>query len=325
MSKRERDFGVDVLKCLAALLITNSHMDSLYGDFSFLATGGCIGDTLFFFCSGFALFLKPFEKMADFPNWYKRRIVRIYPSIFAVSIIGGLLGIIQWSALDIILARRYWFISCIMLYYILIYIIGVYFSDKISFIIVIDIVLSAIWFYCIKDHNGFSIYGGHYIRWLLFFSSMLTGAAVGLNREKLKMNTIQDALILIISLVCFYVLYVLGLRISRYSVFQLLSYFPLLLVLVFGYKVVSAKEVKTVLFIQPILSFIKLVGGLCLEIYLVQFIVIKYAIKSLFPLNIIITFFCIVFAAYIVRCLSRFIVQTFSPLPYDWESIVRLF
>lgn len=51
--------GVDILKCIAAILITNSHMDMLYPKFSFLATGGAIGDALFFFCSGFTLLLKP--------------------------------------------------------------------------------------------------------------------------------------------------------------------------------------------------------------------------------------------------------------------------
>ncbi len=72
----KRDFSVDVLKFLAALLITNSHMEILYGEYSFMATGGAIGDALFFFCSGYTLFL---GRNASFFNWYKRRINRIYP------------------------------------------------------------------------------------------------------------------------------------------------------------------------------------------------------------------------------------------------------
>lgn len=53
---KERNISIDILKCIAAILITNSHMDSLYGQYSILATGGAIGDVLFFFCSGFTLF-----------------------------------------------------------------------------------------------------------------------------------------------------------------------------------------------------------------------------------------------------------------------------
>ena len=35
-----RNVGIDILKFFAVLLITNSHMDLLYGRWSFLATGG---------------------------------------------------------------------------------------------------------------------------------------------------------------------------------------------------------------------------------------------------------------------------------------------
>ena len=54
---RQRNISIDILKCIAAILITNSHMGPLYGKYSILATGGAIGDVLFFFCSGFTLFL----------------------------------------------------------------------------------------------------------------------------------------------------------------------------------------------------------------------------------------------------------------------------
>ena len=45
---KERIISIDILKFFAALLITNSHMELLYGKYSILATGGAIGDVLFF-------------------------------------------------------------------------------------------------------------------------------------------------------------------------------------------------------------------------------------------------------------------------------------
>lgn len=81
---KERNISIDILKCFAAILITNSHMGILYGNYSVLAMGGAIGDSLFFFCSGFTLFL---GRMGGFDNWYKRRINRIYPTIFAWAIL----------------------------------------------------------------------------------------------------------------------------------------------------------------------------------------------------------------------------------------------
>lgn len=44
---QHRNVGIDILKFFAVILITNSHMDSLYGRWSILATGGAIGDALF--------------------------------------------------------------------------------------------------------------------------------------------------------------------------------------------------------------------------------------------------------------------------------------
>lgn len=82
----KRDISIDILKFIAALVITNSHMEILYGKYSAFATGGAIGDVLFFFASGFTLFL---GAMGRFDNWYKRRINRIYPTVFAWAIIAA--------------------------------------------------------------------------------------------------------------------------------------------------------------------------------------------------------------------------------------------
>lgn len=59
ITNEKRNISLDVLKFIAAIMITNSHLGSQYGQYSTLATGGYLGDALFFFCSGFALFLKP--------------------------------------------------------------------------------------------------------------------------------------------------------------------------------------------------------------------------------------------------------------------------
>lgn len=54
---RQRNISIDILKSFAVLAITNSHMDMLYVKYSGLATGGAIGDALFFFASGFTILL----------------------------------------------------------------------------------------------------------------------------------------------------------------------------------------------------------------------------------------------------------------------------
>ena len=89
---RERDFSIDIIKCLAVFMIVNSHADIAFPQYKIFATGGAIGDALFLFCSGYTIFL---GKMRDFGNYYKRRISRIYPSSVGCLVIMMLLP--WWS------------------------------------------------------------------------------------------------------------------------------------------------------------------------------------------------------------------------------------
>lgn len=84
---KKRDVSIDVLKFFAVFLIINSHMDICYPKYSVLATGGAIGDCLFLFASGYTLFWK---QPIGFLGWYKRRIYRIYPSVFMCALVGAL-------------------------------------------------------------------------------------------------------------------------------------------------------------------------------------------------------------------------------------------
>ena len=86
---KERVVSLDWLKCLAALLIVNSHMGVCYGTYAALATGGAIGNAIFFFCSGYALSLGRFDR---FDNWFKRRVFRIYPSVIAKAFVAPIIA-----------------------------------------------------------------------------------------------------------------------------------------------------------------------------------------------------------------------------------------
>lgn len=319
---KERNISIDILKCLAALLITNSHFGLLYGDYNFLATGGCIGDVLFFFCSGFTLFLKPMGGVKQLPNWYKRRINRIYPSVVAVAIFACLFFDQYWDIIDIIIARPYWFVSCIMIYYLVIYFVGAYFKNKIFLISLFVALGTAVWFYFVYKTPGFSIYGGHYIRWLLFFVFMLFGAKLGTIAQDIKSKPINDVCMLILCLVVFYALFIVSTKIQRLAVIQYFTFLPLLATMFYFYKVGASHWMEKLYKSKVGNYFIRFVSGLCLEIYMVQPFLITDKMNSIFPLNIVIMFIIIFIAAYITRCLARFIAQTFKDSPYEWKQIV---
>ena len=112
---RGRNHAIDLMKFIAAILITNSHMTSIYPrQFSQLATGGAIGDSLFFFCSGFCLMM---GSDTDFFNWYKRRINRIFPTVFAVALIGIVFLSRNPTLKDVIIKGGGWFVQAIFLFY----------------------------------------------------------------------------------------------------------------------------------------------------------------------------------------------------------------
>ena len=224
---KQRNIGIDILKCFAAIVITNSHMDILYPKFGALATGGAIGDALFFFCSGFTLFL---GRMGRFDNWYKRRINRIYPTVFAWAILGSLLFGYHNDINNILLSGGGWFVSCIMLYYVLLYFIQRYLLEYLKLVFTIVMIICASYFVLIDTPMDFNMYG-------------------------------------------------------------------------VGYK---------------------LVGGLCLEIYLVQTSLFTDKMNAIFPFNLIVMFAIIVLAAYILRCGARLFAQTFKNMDYDWKAVFKV-
>lgn len=319
-----RNVSIDILKCFAALLITNSHMGMLYGKYDFLATGGCIGDVLFFFCSGFTLFLKPMNGIKEFPNWYKKRFNRLYPPIIAVAFLGSLFFNDHYDVLHIAWPH-YWFVQCILIYYVAIFFIGSYMKNRILLLSILVAVSTAVWFYFVYKTPGFSIYGGHHIRWLLFFVFMLFGAKLGTMTDRIKCKPISDFILLILCIITFYALFIAGMKYDSIGILQYFSFIPLLGTMYYFYKVGDSNIFKR-LYNSKVGNFIiRFIGGLCFEIYLVQFYLFTDKMNGLFPLNIVFMFLIIFVVAYLTRCLARFISQTFKDVPYNWQDVVNIY
>lgn len=300
-------------------------MELLYVKYDFLATGGTIGDVLFFFCSGFTLFMKPFnDGIANFLNWYKRRINRIYPTVIAVALITCLFFNINTNIIDIFIQGGGWFIQCIMLYYIIFYFIGLYAKDKLYYIIALISIASCIWFYLLNRPLGFNMYAeGGYLKWLLYSIYMLQGAIVGSNINKLTISPKKDIIMLFLCLIGFYSFYILPRKIYAIEFLQIFNFIPLWGVVLYFYKVCSSNWVKNIYNKKIVYFTVRFIGGLCLEIYLIQFYLFTDKMNNLFPLNLIIMLVIIIIAAYITRCISRIFSQTFKDDPYDWRRIIN--
>ena len=321
---KERNIGIDIIKCVAALLITNAHMGLLYGKYSFLATGGSIGDAMFFFCSGFTLFLKPMTGIKHFPNWYKQRINRIYPTVFAVAIIACTFFNSHRTINEIILCRGRWFVPCIMLHYIGIHFIGSYLKDKIKIVMAVILIATGVWFGFIFDVPHFTLYGEFKIRWLFYFAFMLFGAKLGATQHQIESKPKKDFIMLVVCLSAFYGIFISTMRINDIKILQYFSLFPLFGIIYYFYKVCNGKTL-TKLYNNKVGNFIiRFIGGLCLEMYLVRYYLVTDKMNNIFPLNIIIMILFIIVVAYLTRCLARTFSQTFKDNPYNWKKVFEL-
>lgn len=299
-------------------------MDSLYVKYGVLATGGAIGDCLFFFASGFTIFLGRFGR---FDNWYKRRIKRIYPSILALACILSILGIKQFSAILLITGGGYWFVECIMLYYIVLFFVRYYYSEKplIPFAICSCVVL--LW-YCFEDSSKMFMYGATYFKWVHYFLFMLAGAYVGNRTIKFTSKPKTDSIMLALSFISFYGIKIMGGRSVLVAHLQVLSLVPLMGIIIYTYKLCCSPSAVR-LITSKSGKGLRFIASLCLEAYIVQSIIIHNKSLSeflmpIFPLNLLATFIIIIVVAYLIRCLGRLLSQIFEKEDLNWKAIVRL-
>ena len=88
-------YFINYLRTIATVLITNSHYSNIW-PISAMATGGLLGNILFFAASGFCLC----NVKENFGKWYLKRFLRIYPvmAIFTLlTVLSGFYPLASWG------------------------------------------------------------------------------------------------------------------------------------------------------------------------------------------------------------------------------------
>ena len=315
---QSRNLSIELLKFLAVIIVYNSHCELLYGEYSFLATGGAIGDCLFFFVSGFTLFLGRNDR---FDNWYKRRIRRIFPSVFSWAIISSFV-FNKSISLYKLLSGGSWFVTCIMIYYIVLYFVRRWAEHKplVPYIITIAIVII---YYLNEDSSTFFMYGETYFKWVHYFLFMLLGAYTGNGTIHIVPHFKRDFFLFMVSVFLFYLIMIGATKNGLISHFQLLSLIPLLSIIISMYNLCNC-HFSNVLMNKKVGNYLTIVSSMCLEIYIVQVSCMTDIMNNLFPFNIFILFVFIVIVAYVTRLLGRLLLQLFQTEDIDWKYLVRL-
>ena len=319
---KQRDTSIDILKFIAVLAITNSHMELLYGKYSALATGGTIGDVLFFFASGFTLFL---GVERSFGNYYKRRIGRIYPTVFAWAVLSCLLFQREKGIVGILLTGGGWFVSCIMIYYVALYFVRKACFNHLRAALAVSVAVSMGLYWLFRDGAHFNMYGNTYYKWVHYFSFMLQGCLMGVLSRQRAVEVRSGWLELLKAIGCAAMFYALCAFKGSAGLnwVQTLSLLPLLGVTHYVYRLCNAAGVKAIYHARAGWAM-RAIGGLCLEVYLVQNSLFTDKLNSIFPFNILVVLAEILAVAYALRCLGRIWSQTFKEADYDWKEVFKI-
>ncbi len=306
-------------------MITNSHFIPLYENHNTsFATLGVHGDALFFFVSGF--FLTKIEtspgKYIRFDNWIKKKIARLWPTIIVFFIFASLIFSKEISWYDFLFGGYYWFVRCFIISFSIIYFVIRYLKNYVNHTLVLSILISSV-YVIFAPKTSQSIF--HTFHYVMFFSSMMLGVIIGLNKDKIKTNNLLMDLILCgSSFIAYFLIMYLGkgkTGIIYYT--QLFAVFPLLFFLFYLYKTVSYKWVDK-LASYKIWSVIFIISSLTYEIYIVQFDLITDAFNNFYPFNTIMVFCVIIAFAYSLRVLTNFFLQLFSSDPLDLTQVISI-
>lgn len=305
-------FFITVLRALAACIITNSHYVGVYPT-DLIANGGLFGDVIFFAVSGFCLT----NVKNSFPQWYGKRLARVFPAMLIISIIYILLGVHQFEpSIRNVISRfiyptNYHFIASIIVLYIPFY--AVMKIQKLrENIPAIAGVTVAIWlliyvFIYDKSYYHIDTVREPMIRFLFFFA-MLLGAYFKVNMEKYRnKKSIISWILLPVLFVAYFASKLIFSRVDSISGLQIANQFVLFALLTVTFRCfmsIDGRLEKLPKWIKAVITFI---SGITLEIYLVQIGIIDKLNFLPFPLNWLLITGVIVALAFILSKASALV------------------
>ncbi|MBQ3524269.1 MAG: acyltransferase [Clostridia bacterium] len=305
-------FFITVLRALAACIITNSHYVGVYPT-DLIANGGLFGDVIFFAVSGFCLT----NVKNSFPKWYGKRLVRVFPAVFIISIIYILLGIHEFQPTlqgvidSFILPVKYHFVLSIIILYIPFYIVMKVEKLRENIPAVAGIT-ALVWlaiyiFVYDKSYYHIDTVREPMIRFLFFFA-MLLGAYFKENLEKYRnKKSIISWILLPILFVAYFASKLIFSRVDSISDLQIVNQIILFVLLAVTFRCFMSIDGWLENLPKWIKAIITFVSGITLEIYLAQIGIIDKLNFLPFPLNWLLITGVIVLLAFILNKFSSLV------------------
>ncbi len=299
------------LRFVAIVCIANSHLDALY-PLSALATGGSIGNALFFMLSGYGLFLSKNLKDASFGSWYRRRIVRIYPALLIATFLLVVIAQSAWRTLDLfgyvklfVWPTPYWFIAALMIFYVIFYVLMRRQNYKYFLVGIFVLVVPYLYFYfTYVDLSYYSIEGpgSGYFKWIFYLQTMFFGGYLAGRAKFVKTSFYKDGVALVFFIALYYGILFFMSRFGGWQ-FQAVTHLLMFPILFFFLRFAESKEITVLVQSKYLGAIISLMAALTLEIYLLHGSVraFPFVLKTIFPLNLVVFWVVTIALSYVLN------------------------
>lgn len=321
------------LRFIAIFLVINSHLDAFYPNALF-ASGGAIGDALFFMLSSYGLLLSERFKPQTFSGFLSKRVLRIYPVVWTtilfvilpliafyyfqsdiryLSIIDsfGLNESLHIFSLFFFPPAPFWFLQALMFFYIVGFFFLKNYSDrKIAKGLLGLAILYVIFYLQFEDYSTLVVEQTVSFKVIFYGMVFLSGIYFGSIHEKIRYRGFRDYLFLLLCIAAIYAHKYLMMK-GFYTNLQFVQQLFLFPTIYFFLKVSKSPLVLEWIMKPRFLnSVITLIGAMTLELYLIHgpLRLIAYEYFPGFPTNILVFFiFTFILAYLIYRFDNRFI------------------
>lgn len=302
---------VNYLKLIATILITNSHFGDIW-PVSAMASGGLLGNIIFFAVSGYLLF----NIKESFPKWFSKRFLRVYPVMAAFTLFAVAIGLYGLNSLSdafrlFIYPTNYVFLVWLVICYVAFYIVA--YTDKkkgkiieISFATVMLIwVVSYVFVY---DKTSYSIDNvSEPFILFLYFESMLLGALFRKQKDRFGKFSAVKIISAVLCLAAYFASKILFSRYDSLLNFQIINQIVILITLFVVFDLFMSLEGFFDKVPKALKNGVRHISNITLQIYIVQFVIIGHFEKLAFPLNLIVVTILILVAATVLYYIEFFI------------------
>lgn len=287
---------INYLKLIATLLITNSHFGDIW-PVSAMASGGLLGNIVFFAVSGYLLF----NIKDSFPKWFLKRFLRVYPAMAAFTLFAVVIGEYSLNSFaDAVRLFVYptnyiflvWLVICYCIYYGIIYIYIFSVNKKenrtieISMLVVFLAWIAAYILFCDKTVYSVDNVSEPFILFL-YMESMLLGAFFRKHKGCFVKFRFTYLIAAVASFAAYLVSKIAVSRISALLNFQIVNQLVIFVTLFFTFVLFISLENCFKRVPKIINTVVRYISGITLQIYVVQFVIIAHFEKIIFPLNLL--------------------------------------